>query len=135
MYSQYKTLQVSRETNPITMSSPQGSAIPHQIYAPSAYPRNNAPLLPELAPGSYQEFNSPASDAVEEAYLDIVVRSRSGSEDKDSNDEAAHRMQHEVSPYSADYEQQNMPPNEADVSATMSKRDMIWSYLRNGGNR
>jgi hypothetical protein len=78
----------------------------------------------------YPDFNSPASDAVEEAYLDIVVHSRSGSEDKDSNDGAAHGMQHEVNPYSADYEQQDMRPNEADVRATMSKRDMIWSYLR-----
>jgi hypothetical protein len=75
------------------------------------------------------EFHSPASDAVEEAYLDIVVHSQSGSEDKDSNDRAAHGMQHEVNPHSADYEQQDMRPNEADVRAAMSKRDMNWSYL------
>jgi hypothetical protein len=52
---------------------------------------------------SYPDFNSSASDAVEEAYLDIMVHSRSGSEDKDSNDGAAHGMQHEVNSYSADY--------------------------------
>jgi hypothetical protein len=77
-----------------------------------------------------QGGNSSASEAVEEGFLDDEIHRRSDSDDQDGLYYAPEVVQAEVNPYSPNYAHQSMKPNEAEVRATMSKHDLIWSYLR-----
>jgi hypothetical protein len=103
---------------------------------PSAYPGSSQPRPPALPPmpvprSNFQQGgNSSASDAVEEVFLDDEIHRRSDSDDQDGLYYAPEVVQAEVNPYSPNYAQQSMKHNEAEVRATMSKRDLIWSYLR-----